>query len=62
MAVTSAALFLAAKVEDEPRKLEHIIQAMQVLDRQSPLHVASDSYKVNSMIRRKMLKNNITNQ
>lgn len=45
--VAAASLFLAAKVEEQPRRLEHIIQVAQMClcrDRQQPLDTKSERY------------------
>ena len=43
--IGAAALFLASKVEDEPRKLEHFVNAIQMMERRPVLKVGSPEYK-----------------
>jgi hypothetical protein len=48
--IALAALFLAAKVEEQPRKLEHVIKMAHIclVGRDAPpLDIRSDSYQVN---------------
>jgi len=52
--MASAALFLAAKVEEQPRKLEHVIKVAHIcLHRDQPqLDVRSEAYQVRRTKRR----------
>ncbi|XP_054161734.1 cyclin-T2-like isoform X2 [Oppia nitens] len=51
-AISSCALFLAAKVEEQPRKLEHVIKVSHMClhrDSPQPLDVKSEAYKDQAM-------------
>jgi cyclin T len=50
--IALAALFLAAKVEEQPRKLEHVIKMAHIClyGREGPpLDIRSDSYQVSAL-------------